>query len=1118
MFTGDEELERVTMREELAQNLWGIPFMPNTLAKMPFNSNNDDPQYLDISRWVPGGDIFDQREEGIPLVPPPLQPSGLYVDLYNTIALRKDPYTGLEIEGLGVDQNTQAIAKAIIKRLTPNVGVIPGSYAWDKWQKAIRVNRGEEVLGSKYAAPYSFWEALAYGLGIKLKPQDPTANQRVKRFEYNKLLTNIDREIYDAQEDQQRGNISKSKRDKIVERNEEKRIQIAAEYASYLRLVREAEDKMVRRIQESPRGPRRGTIFPWRREQKVTGGLVEGSVDVPYTKEDPATRINSMTGEPYTKGTLLETLKLRRGGLIKKPNLLGTLQKRQQYSVGKAVTMLPRLLTQIGTRLKINLNETIPSHLSFTKAGEHIPENDIPRYWYHNLRGNKLEKGGIKAYNPTGTEIEGKAQLFDGVYLSRTPFAGGVEDNVVIDMSKVQGDRSPKDFISKALDSFKQQPNTLIPNTGQGEAHGFYKGAIPKSAIIKGKDLIDVDTFARDESGFVSPTIQALIESAPSHYKGKQILTWARGKRAATKKGVKPNELEFLGLEEFISANPDATLRETIEGISGNKVRISKHIISGESGDYLGYEQTTAKIDPLDGSNLWEPQATDIRYSLKQGDVAIKKDLVNFYNLKARLAARSSEGPGVAWAHASGSRHTVDYVDKIPKSIIDDVVEDFAESQYMNNPYTIIKPRGGALSPMESQQFTDDTFAMGNDDVGYQIFVNGKRVTDPDDIAYSATEAELNLRDAIRAEDIQGVDSISDSRMVAEHKLAIDNSLPGGSNFRAVVFNWDNAPKTHNVKVMGEGHFEDDTQFAHALIRDRKLSDGTKKGEGAISLHGDELQSDLHTAGSRDGYELLPRQRAEVFRKLEDFLKDYEDFKLEYFVGDPLMAESYSEGVKILHKDFEKPISLYDIYHTGGADSIKESFFVGSKQHGIGQDPSSGIKTGNDQYKKFMDIIEPIVLEGPWPNYPYKKDYHKRVIKELLLLAIEEGKTALSFSSSQAIKSRYAERYATFFEMLYDGKIPSFMKKLADKYGGKFERGGLDLNDTFGDPKKFTRYSPETFPALERANAEANILRITPEMKEKILKEGLQSFAVGGIVASQHDAGRGLLARENYAL
>ena len=37
-------------------------------------------------------------------------------------------------------------------------------------------------------------------------------------------------------------------------------------------------------------------------------------------------------------------------------------------------------------------------------------------------------------------------------------------------------------------------------------------------------------------------------------------------------------------------------------------------------------------------------------------------------------------------------------------------------------------------------------------------------------------------------------------------------------------------------------------------------------------------------------------------------------------------------------------------------------------------------------------------------------------------------------------------------------------------------------------------------------------------MKEKILKEGLQSFAAGGIVASQHDAGRDLLDRQQYSV
>jgi len=35
------------------------------------------------------------------------------------------------------------------------------------------------------------------------------------------------------------------------------------------------------------------------RERKVTGGLVEGENTVPYTKEDPADRVNPYTGEPY---------------------------------------------------------------------------------------------------------------------------------------------------------------------------------------------------------------------------------------------------------------------------------------------------------------------------------------------------------------------------------------------------------------------------------------------------------------------------------------------------------------------------------------------------------------------------------------------------------------------------------------------------------------------------------------------------------------------------------------------------------------------------------------------------------------------------------------------------
>jgi hypothetical protein len=48
------------------------------------------------------------------------------------------------------------------------------------------------------------------------------------------------------------------------------------------------------------------------REQFVTGGLIEGEEEVPFTKEDPAERINKFTGEPYQEE--MNRLGLSEGG------------------------------------------------------------------------------------------------------------------------------------------------------------------------------------------------------------------------------------------------------------------------------------------------------------------------------------------------------------------------------------------------------------------------------------------------------------------------------------------------------------------------------------------------------------------------------------------------------------------------------------------------------------------------------------------------------------------------------------------------------------------------------------------------------------------------------------
>jgi len=75
----------------------------------------------------------------------------------------------------------------------------------------------------------------------------------------------------------------------------------------------------------------------------------------------------------------------------------------------------------------------------------------------------------------------------------------------------------------------------------------------------------DVDEFAKDEFGFVSPTLEALIQKAPANLKGKQITEWLN---ANASKGVKPKELEFLGFDDYIAANPSANVREQVNWLT----------------------------------------------------------------------------------------------------------------------------------------------------------------------------------------------------------------------------------------------------------------------------------------------------------------------------------------------------------------------------------------------------------------------------------------------------------------------------------------------------------------------------------------------------------------------
>jgi hypothetical protein len=321
---------------------------------------------------------------------------------------------------------------------------------------------------------------------------------------------------------------------------------------------------------------------------------------------------------------------------------------------------------------------------------------------------------------------------------------------------------------------------------------------------------------------------------------------------------------------------------------------------------------------------------------------------------------------------------------------------------------------------------------------------------------------------------------------------------------REVVFRLDNVADgqfpEHNVT----SHFSETDAISHALIRDRKLADGTD------TLHIDELQSDLHTRGSRKGYvsdenvanlkkkiaakeEQIQAEVDQIKPKIEKFMESYEPplnaAGKPYVVGSAIrVRDATPSGVKkIVQENIDRFYN--NMKNTRGEarllhlndflDFVQNNMKIGVENFDAIAGLDDILKRANETGRQLIDLV---------PNYPFKDDWYVMSIKQLLADAVKEGKSALSVSGSVPIKARYTDEYSKFYESLYDQKIPSAMKKLANKYGGEFYRGNLDEVDTFGT-------GTIDFDILD-----SNIIRITPEMREKILKEGLDTFGTGGPV------------------
>lgn len=219
-----EKQEREALPERTAGT--GLLLNPKTI-RLGTDSTTGNPVFLDASRVVPGGDMFDMVNQsgGLPL-PAPLMPNHPVLSAFSAMIANKELFMGREV----VDKNDTGL-EAAEKRAKWMAGfllpaVAPGGYhsqriadaAANAMDTVIQTPLGDFTGVDRSGQPVQPKYAAMQTLGIKARPVDLDLEAQRKRAQEAALVNSIAAEVRSMSRLYQRGAAS----DRMMEQTREK--------------------------------------------------------------------------------------------------------------------------------------------------------------------------------------------------------------------------------------------------------------------------------------------------------------------------------------------------------------------------------------------------------------------------------------------------------------------------------------------------------------------------------------------------------------------------------------------------------------------------------------------------------------------------------------------------------------------------------------------------------------------------------------------------------------------------------------------------------------------------------------------------------------------------------
>ena len=248
---GDEKAERALMQEK-EKGRFIFDFMPFRQIKLPVPKTEDKkfegPTYVNLTRFVPGGDIFDVGGNVFPYLPAPVQPNfGLVGEVLSSM-LGFDMYGQRKTRGLGINdyEDLKIKTKDLIQDLTPNIPFFPGSYSTQRIQSA---RTGEDPA---YRAKETELAALFRALGFKVEIKSIEKLEDLKDLELKRKLNAAREQIRDLNNKLIKGLITEEKYEKELTKREDLIDNLADKYEDIFSVYKVKDYRQPLRIDEIP--------------------------------------------------------------------------------------------------------------------------------------------------------------------------------------------------------------------------------------------------------------------------------------------------------------------------------------------------------------------------------------------------------------------------------------------------------------------------------------------------------------------------------------------------------------------------------------------------------------------------------------------------------------------------------------------------------------------------------------------------------------------------------------------------------------------------------------------------------------------------------------------------